>query len=573
MKRAVIIHLSDIHYDGSESSYTLIQQLQADLEEMRQNFDTEYNAIIITGDCINKGHTELYSEFSERLDDIAKVCGLRKDHVVIVPGNHDSDRDNKWLKAIKEKYGKDQEKIVNDIKDDISPLYKEYNEFIAKYSKQNNGIGVKDYTCNDMKIRVVFLNSSWSTLADCKYGELYIGDEQLEKIKSIIDNRKQKCDVMIACLHHPLDWFKYDERVKLQDFLYNKLNVNLILHGHIHEASYDSISNMDINSNTFCTGISYHKTGEDCSRKDGMRYSIYEIDYDTHTVNVYLRATNQKGKFISDNRLYSKVNKNGFFTLPLGNINQCIMPIKSVDDSKRNNIFLSKTFVKRLIDKEELLFRFYCGMEENLENSIQKDIDNQFRKYKENWKKQYNKKNLSKNDREKCEKDFYKEQFELYCMFVLNTLNGLFFKNHKHVRFLLRRYNKLTNSHEAIFAEGIYSQRADIEKIKAFKWGEGMICKSYEKKAALLQSRNMAYHEQGNTQGIWKDYLTLAISGIEIRKGNEFIPLLSLNIATDSIENEDCLQALAVSSIYDKIQEVFKLFTVKVYDLISLYNE
>jgi len=156
-------------------------------------------------------------------------------------------------------------------------------------------------------------------------------------------------------------------------------------------------------------------------------------------------------------------------------------------------------------------------------------------------------------------------------MFVLNTLNGLFFKNHKHVRFLLRKYNKNSEKHEAFLAEGIYSD--NVECIKAFKWGEGMICKSYEKKAALLQSRNMECHENGNSNGIWKDYLTIAVGGIELRKGRDLIPLLSLNIATDTLENEKCLQALALSSIYDKIQEVFKLYNANMYDLISLYDE
>lgn len=94
-----------------------------------------------------------------------------------------------------------------------------------------------------------------------------------------------------------------------------------------------------------------------------------------------------------------------------------------------------------------------------------------------------------------------------------------------------------------------------------------------KKKAALLQSRNMEYHADGNTTGVWKDYLTIAVAGIEVRKGRESIPLISINIATDILENEKCLQALAVSSIYDKIQEVFKLYHNNMYNLVSLYDE
>lgn len=571
MKKAVIIHLSDIHYDGSEDCNILMNKLQADLEIMKEQFITGYDLMVITGDSIDRGRTSLFSQFSDKLNNIIKICGLRKGRVAVVPGNHDSQRENKWLSPIQSKYGTDTEKIIEDIKTDISPLYKEFNEFVESYSGSKNGIGVKYYSINDMIVRVILINSSWSTLAKCNYGELYIGDEQLEKLKGIIDGRKQKFDITIACMHHPLDWFRYDERIKLQNFLYNRMNVDFVLHGHIHEAYYDSMCNMDVYTNTFCTGISYHKTGENCSRKDGMRYSIYEIDYDTRTINVYLRATNQNCDFVSDNRLYTKVNKNGFFTLPLGNANECIMPIKSIYNEYKNNVFLNLEFVSRLLDKEDLLFKFYRGMEECIEESFINHNIEILEKYKTTWRRKNNKTELSKTDIEKCEKEFYKEQFEIYCLFVLNTLNGLFFTNHKHVRFLLRKYNKKTESHEAFLAEGIYAD--NINKIKSFKWGNGMICKSYQSQSALLKSRNMECHENGNSKGVWIDYLTIAISGIEIRKGRELIPLLSLNIATDILENELCLQALALSSIYDKIQEVFKLFSVRVHDLISLYDE
>lgn len=485
MRRSVIVHLSDIHYDGTENSKNLLDNLCKDLKKMGKKIYGGYNLLILTGDCIDRGNTKLFQEFSTLLKKIMRVCSLRKTRVVIVPGNHDSMRENPWLSAIKDKYKESecsQNKIIKDIESDISPLYKEYNDFTEDYSNQKNGIGVRYYNINDMVVRVIFLNSAWSTLAGCKYGELYIGDAQLNKINRLVKKRKQQYDITIACIHHPLDWFRYDERVKLQEFLYSTMKVDFVLHGHIHEASYDSVSNMDIFTNTFCTGISYHKTNESSSRKDGMRYSIYEIDYDTRTINVYLRATNQKGEFVSDNRLYSKVNRNGFFSLPLGNINECLMPISSVANSFSKNVFLNYEFVKKLMEKEDLLFKFYCGMEECIKERFVKTKDEAFDKYKQNWEKINHVKLTEKVQLQLCEKAYYKQEFEVYCYFVANVLNGLFFKNHKHVRFLVRIYNKKSGKHEACAAEGIYN---NIDDIKAFKWGEGLICKSYEKKSCV----------------------------------------------------------------------------------------
>lgn len=355
---------------------------------------------------------------------------------------------------------------------------------------------------------------------------------------------------------------------KIGRFFYNKLKVDFILHGHIHEANYDSIFNMDSSTNIFCTGISYTKTGEHSSRKDGMRYSIYEIDKDTRTVNVYLRATNSKGKFVEDNRLYSSVNKEGFFTVPIGNISECLMPIKTVT-SKSNNVFLNRKFVELLLDKEEKLFRYYCGLESYLETQI---LPNEA-EYIKKCKTQFNIARPTKKEREAWAKEYYKEQFEIYCMYILCNLNALFFEKHNDVRILLRRYNPKLNQHIAIMGEGIHSSDADIKNTKNFTWGDGLICKSYKSKSALLKSQNLEYHSEGNSKNVWKEYLTIAVGGIEIKKSRELVPLFALNIATSSLENEFCLQALAMSSIYDKMQEVFSIFNVKAYELAKLYED
>lgn len=568
MNKVVIIHLSDIHFNKSEESNKLIDNLIKDLEYMKSEVN-KYDLLAITGDCIDKGKVGLFDEFSEKVNMILKTCEIKKNHrTIIVPGNHDVSQENMWFKSLKMSC-KDNSNIYKTIEQDFSPIFKEFNECVEKFGSLSNGIGVKYFNCNGLILRAIFLNSSWSTLINKNYGELLIGQSQLDEIKREIGSRKKKYDLSIACIHHPLDWFTYNDRVKLQDFLYNTLKIDFLFHGHIHEASYDTVTNMDMATSIFCTGISYHKTGETCSRKDGMRYSIYEIDKDTNTVNVYLRTTNNKGEFTWDNRLYSKVNKGGFFTIPIGNVTECLLPIKGVNPNFKNSIFTSRELVELLMHKEENLFRYYCKMESVLEQLLS---DSKKEEYEKHWKKSIGKGKLSNKEKKQCEKEFYREQFEIYCMFLLNDLNALFFKNHKNVRFLLRRYDPKTNQHAAVLAEGIRSTTEETNKVKNFTWGEGMIYNSYKCKSALLMSNNLDYHKDGNTKGIWKEYLTIAIDGIVVKKLGELIPLFAVNIATESLENERCLQALAISSIYDKMSEVFKLFQVKGFDLIELYD-
>ena len=406
MKKTVIIHLSDIHFDNSENSKTLFDNLKSDLIEMKTKVG-KYDLMAITGDCVDRGRVELFEAFNVKLIDILKACDIKKNQnrIIIVPGNHDVSHENSWLTKLRDDYD-DYTEMNENIKKDLSLFFKEYNDFVGKYSIPPNGIGVKFFSCGLMKIRVIFVNSSWSTLTNNKYGELLVGQEQIDEINNQITKKKNcKCDLTIACLHHPLDWFTYDERIKLQSLLYDRLQVDFLLHGHIHDSSYEFITNMDNMTSIFCTGISYHKTGENCSRKDGMRYSIYEIDTDTRTVNIYLRSTNDKGIFVGDNRLYTKVNKEGYFTMPIGNVIECLFPVKSANPLKKDYIFCNRDYVELLMRKEQYLFNFYCRMEIALEQLLD---ENNKEEYTKKWKEKKKKKKMSGADKIQCYKEYNK---------------------------------------------------------------------------------------------------------------------------------------------------------------------
>lgn len=70
------------------------------------------------------------------------------------------------------------------------------------------------------------------------------------------------------------------------------------------------------------------------------------------------------------------------------------MPINSVTNSSGKNVFLNYDFVKTLMEKEDLLFKFYCGMEECISESFVNHKDENFEKFKQNWKKPTTKKRL-----------------------------------------------------------------------------------------------------------------------------------------------------------------------------------
>ena len=570
MGKIGIIHLSDIHYDDSEESKCLLNNLINDINR-QINEGREFDFIVISGDIIDKGKTYLYNSFDFYLKKIIRASRLRKERVILVVGNHDLNYDSLAIKGILA-----EKNISKKIEEDINIIYSPYCEFISNYTSNRNTYGVKKFYVNKLKEHVIFIriNSAWSALLKKNYGELKIGDLQLMKIKKEIKKIKKKLknSLVIAVFHHPLDWFDYDDKVKLHNFLVKDCSVDLILNGHIHQAGLETSGNIDFNYRNFYTGISYNKSGENSSRKDGMRYSIYEIDKSLETINAFLRSTNENSEFVPDNRLYTNISNDGFFVMPLGNMFDSTIELPSIGESNYNSIFLSKQFVNLLLEKEKRLFVFYQGIEqEMLKNKIA--LKSELQKKKEEFKKDLGINKISKKHAIEIEKKFYRDEFEYFICYAFSVLSAIFFNSHNEVRFLIRKYDKKSNTHVPFYCEGIYAAPEDLKKIKAFKWGEGLIYVSFNQKKAILFSCNEKFASAGNSKNIWKDYLTIAIDTITVQVDQKSIPLFSFNIATSVVDNIQCLRALSLVNSYTIFNQVIKLYNDYIYDLKKIYNE
>lgn len=572
MNKANIIHLSDIHFDNSEQNSKLLDALEKDLLDMKEELK-EFHVLIITGDCVDRGKVDLFNDFSKKLDTIIKKCEISKKKVIITIGNHDVDLKNPWILSLKQSIDENNnlQDTIYSIDGRISELYREYNQFDKKYKETPDGIGVIDIPIKAktgrqiMKLRIISLNSSWSTVINNRYGELVIGNKQLDNLKNKIKSMKQNCDYTILCMHHPLDWFKYEERKKIEEFI-EEFKVNFIFHGHIHTSDIKNINSIDENTAIFCTGISYKKAGENSSSKSGMRYSIYQIDKNTKTMNTYIRLTNEKGNFVEDTILYENVKK-GFFTVPLENAYKCLLPFKSVGNKEHSSLMLTRDNVERILSKEKKLYNFYCFFLEKINNNLNQHNE-MYESFKDKWEKDKNIKKMSSEQENKCKEEFRACEFGMFCYDILIHLNTLFFDGN--VRFLIRKYDKKKNAHIAFFADG--KESINIEEITEFKWKEGLIYYSFKEKAALLKSANMKYFKNGKSD-IWLNSLTIAVDGIITEQNSESIPLLSINIAITDPKEEACLEALAISSIFEIIRDIFKLYNDKVYNIEKIIME
>ncbi len=570
MKRLRIIHLSDIHYSNSEDNKKLMNSLSIDLANMKNEVDS-YQLLLITGDVIDKGQVDSYTVFEKYLGELENASGIASERVFIVPGNHDYYRNTK---------NRGLEKILADYKglckeDRVAQstvFHKDSVAFLTDFSaflSRNSYSAIDDVAVMDIdgaKVCLMSIDSSWSTVYGNKYGELVIDDEQIKTFKQKYEEVvKTEVDVCIALMHHPLDWFEYASRSKLMH-LFEDLRVDILLHGHVHESFVQEVMDVDSSLISLCTGIAYIKSGESCSRKDGMRYSIYDLNFDTKIINVYVRSTNGKMAFVGDNRLYNKAGQEGFFTVPFGKIDDCSYPLFSASDKaiRTNKLLLTKEFFSSFIEIESTLSIVQGQIMLNSKDWFTKTDYDRWLNLLERSRSfdDSGEDTLSEENDDNLKVKYVDSKSKLLCESLANSLKALF-SDFSTVRVMFRKYDSELKAHTCFHAVGVKASPNDQKGIKSFEWPKGMIGKSFEKKQALLWSMNKEFAEDGNHPKRFREYLTMTISTVMGKGNNKNIPLYSLNIATTSANNELDFLSLSLSSIYTIMNTVFADFSAK----------
>ena len=187
---------------------------------------------------------------------------------------------------------------------------------------------------NDLTVRFILLNSSWSSFGDNDYKKLLISRWQLESLKMSNDNL-ESADLTLALVHHPINWLYQNEEEYIKDFLTNSncLPVDAVLHGHIHSGSINIEANPDRRLLSLVSGIGYsdknnRQTG---FPKDNVyRYAIYCFNIDTGNVDIWLRISNGNN-FAADTLLYKKASEDGKISLEYKKKDQQIKDFKTVE--------------------------------------------------------------------------------------------------------------------------------------------------------------------------------------------------------------------------------------------------
>jgi tetratricopeptide (TPR) repeat protein/predicted phosphodiesterase len=327
MRSFKLLHLSDLHIDANENENDKLIRLgiKNDISSVMNKYNLTIDSIAITGDIINKGNAKSFELAEETIKGIVEVTGVNRDNIILVPGNHDIPRDNMSKVFVT---NIEEDSLLLDQYYDldwkyIEPRFKFYNEFVNKITPNNylnlkNGFGFKLVNINNLFIHFNCFNTAWASFSNEDYNNLYLGKWQMELIRKQ-KNYYEKCDLSITLSHHPLKWLKANEQEMVDDFIGNtkKINTDVLLHGHVHNAKLNVITNPNKSICELTTGIGYPEKEQRIagqSKISGCRYSIYSFNIDEKIVECICRISNNHGAFVPDISLYSN-NTDGLYTL------------------------------------------------------------------------------------------------------------------------------------------------------------------------------------------------------------------------------------------------------------------
>lgn len=294
MPKITFIHVSDFHFREKSFDHKIVNdELLLDIKKWKnKNPSAAIDCIFITGDIAYSGLRNEYQLALPFVIDLLNISGCDKNHLFIVPGNHDVN-----LSSVSD----EEKKLITEVRTkEISPAYAlaknnklllnkfdSYIEFIEEIDSKNCNWSrtvegnIKPWystQINNTKFRILGLNSSLFQ-ANRKDGIDYSHYTIIDQFKDAMiecDNR----DFIIMLTHHPLDPLSEQEKLDLK-VLASKLSI-LHLFGHVHvNQNYSQIIAPDLRYVSLSAGCIFSKNGLIGN------YAICELDTDTNKLKIW----------------------------------------------------------------------------------------------------------------------------------------------------------------------------------------------------------------------------------------------------------------------------------------------
>lgn len=299
-----ILHLSDLHINKIRNSYDgSLKLLIKDIKSQLCN--TDEVILVVSGDIINKG---LYNEDNKLValaffDDLFSELNGKIKYLVMVPGNHDKIRDN-VNKLITLKAQEDEELIKGNEWEyqlkAFSGFIEIYNKLLKKYFANSdaaisNTFGVNKIELKDQNLIFIRIDTAWCSCSNDDSYKLRVGKFQAEKLVeeyqkclNAIDNHKKNLTIGVS--HFPISFLVQKEEIECNKLFLSqdKLNLDILLCGHVHDVAIAHYFNHEHSLLTLLTGIG--GVDQDNSN-EGHRYSIYNLNIANNSCDIIMRKS------------------------------------------------------------------------------------------------------------------------------------------------------------------------------------------------------------------------------------------------------------------------------------------
>ena len=241
----VILHLSDLHFDGNEGHQgsigrsSVFDALMNEIKSLEKDWSP--SVVCISGDIAYQNKQSGYEEAIEWLKKLLLELSIEREGVFVCPGNHDVDREKASFLVRPHDVGEADRVLRLPIPDHYKSLFVRYEEFckalrLLPYDfndSQEYFVGSREYK----NINFVCNNSCWCSMDEEDENSLWLGQNFIKSLKlPLILNLDNQ--ITISLMHHPKESYHVNERItrdqRIATLDYLASISHIILTGHTH---------------------------------------------------------------------------------------------------------------------------------------------------------------------------------------------------------------------------------------------------------------------------------------------------------------------------------------------------
>jgi predicted phosphodiesterase len=259
------LHVSDFHFKGGDpyDRDVVLGALVRSVKEFREKEGRQPDFVFATGDVAHSGQSTEYQSATKFFDSLLAAAGVDKQHLYVIPGNHDVDRIQGagLARTLGSREDADTYFGPSIPKNHITQKqlafqqwYDHYFDGIRRFPQTSTCAPVEVVDVKGITIGILQLNSALFCQGDDDHAKLWIGRRCLAA--AVEDLTARSAALNIALVHHPLEWLHDAERANIRAELQS--HVDLILRGHLHEPDVEGVAGVMGDALHMAAGASYN---------------------------------------------------------------------------------------------------------------------------------------------------------------------------------------------------------------------------------------------------------------------------------------------------------------------------